>query len=93
MARLAKLENDVGELKTTVVRISEILVDHSQHLTSIDRRLDGIDRKLDGLVGIQERLDRLIAVTVDERTRSFERWRNLDERVTKLEERVARPER
>jgi uncharacterized protein involved in exopolysaccharide biosynthesis len=82
MARLLRLEQGVGELKQAVLQITEILVDQS-------RRMDAArDEALELRRGLTERLDRLIAVTIEERTQGFGRLRELERRVERLEERV-----
>jgi tetrahydromethanopterin S-methyltransferase subunit G len=78
MGRLRRLEN-------AFVQVTEILVDHGQRFDRIERRLEGIDERLEG---VTERLDRLIAVTIEERTSHYERLRDIERRLARLEERV-----
>jgi hypothetical protein len=82
MGRLAKVEQDVGELKQAALQITEILIDQS-------RRMDAArDEAIELRRGLTERLDRLIAVTIEERTHGFGRLRELERRIERLEERV-----
>jgi chromosome segregation ATPase len=92
MKKLGKLEKhfevlalDVRDLKTAAWKTTEILADHSEQLSSLDRRLTSMDGKLEAVV---ERLDRLISVTIQERTASTERLGDIERRLTRLEERV-----
>ena len=85
MKRLAKLEKnveiltkDVHQLKVAALRTVEILADHSE-------RLSGLQRGMDMMV---DRLDRLISVTIQERTASTERLGDIERRLSRLEERV-----
>jgi hypothetical protein len=89
MARLGRLEasvavmgKDVAELKTAAWRTAELLADHSEQLSGLQRTLD------ERLGGVTERLDRLIAVTIQERTASTERLGEIERRLARLEERV-----
>lgn len=88
MGRLARIESDVHDLKGAVIRMTDVLVDHSQQLTelrrAIDERLGGVNERLGG---VNERLDRLIAVTMQERTVSTERLGEIERRLARLEER------
>lgn len=92
MKRLARLEKhvetltvDVVDLKKAAWRTTEILVDHSERLASIETKVASMDDKL-GLV--VDRLDRLIAVTIVERTANTERLGDIEKRLARLEERV-----
>jgi len=76
------LKGDVRELKTAAWRTTEILVDHSEQLTGLRRTID------ERLGGVNDRLDRLIAVTLQERTTSTERLGDIERRLARLEERV-----
>lgn len=103
MTRLAKLETnvaaitvDVADLKAAAWRTTEILVDHSQALSGLQRSMEGVQRSVEGLQrsvdeklgGVTDRLDRLIAVTIQERTASAERLGDIERRIARLEERV-----
>ncbi len=81
MGRLARIESDVHDLKGAVIRMADILVDHSQHLTELRRAID------ERLGGVNERLDRLIAVTMQKRTLSTERLGDIERRLARLEQR------
>ncbi len=82
MGRLNRLEQDVSLLKTAVLQL-----DHNmkQGFAAVDERLTGVNDRLDRVC---DRLDRLVAVTVEERTLHYERLRDIERRLTKLEERV-----
>ncbi len=89
MARLGRLETsvavmarDVAELKTAAWRTTEILADHSERLSGLQRTID------ERLGGVTDRLDRLIAVTIQERTAGTERLGDIERRLARLEERV-----
>jgi len=100
MQRLAKLEQDVGELKQAVVQITEVLIDQSNRMDSGFSRMETGFRQVETGFraaheeavelrrSLTERLDRLIAVTIEERTQGFGRLRELERRVERLEERV-----
>ena len=75
MARIVRLERDVSEIKVAVVQIGEALVD-------LAARVDVGHRAL------IERLDRLIAVTIEERTHGYSRMREFERRLERLEERA-----
>jgi hypothetical protein len=89
MGRLKRVERDVAELKRTVVQISEVLVDLADRMDRgfkrVDDRLDRVDERFDT---IGARLDRLITVTIEERTANTDRLRDIERRVSRLEERV-----
>lgn len=76
------LKTDVRDLKTAAWRTTEILADHSERLTGLQRTLD------ERLGGVNDRLDRLIAVTIQERTASTDRLGEIERRLARLEERV-----
>ena len=89
MGRLARIESDVHDLKGAVIRITDVLVDHSQKLTDLRRTMDQRFGEMNQqLGGVNERLDRLIAVTMQERTASTERLGDIERRLARLEERV-----
>jgi hypothetical protein len=62
----------------------------------LQRSFDGLQRSFDGLQrsfddrlgGVTDRLDRLIAVTIQERTASTERLGDIERRLARLEQRV-----
>jgi hypothetical protein len=71
MGRLKQVERDVADLKHNVVQISEILVDLADRM---DRGFESQRRETSELGrSLGDRLDRLIAVTLDERTASVDR--------------------
>ena len=75
MARLARLERDSTEVKKTLSQIAALLVDQSERIDQLGERLG-------------EKLDRLIAVTIQERTYSVERLAEIERRLIRLEERA-----
>lgn len=95
-ARLEKqvevLTVDVRDLKAAAWKTAELLADHSEQLSGLDRRLHSVEGKLGSmdakLEAVVERLDRLIVVTIQERTGSTERLGEIERRLTRLEERV-----
>lgn len=95
MDRLARLESDVHDLKGATVQIVGLLVDHSERLDRVGNRLDILTERVDALTEhvdalgdrLTDRLDRLIAVTIQERTYSGERLADIERRLTRLEER------
>ena len=84
MARLARVERDSTEMKKTLAQIAGILVDQSERIDCVGERIDELGERLG------ERLDRLIAVTLQERTYSAERLADIERRVSRLEERAGR---
>jgi hypothetical protein len=74
MARVVRLERDSADLKRTMVLIADSLAELSERVDSLGERLEG-------------RLDRLIAVTTQERTYSVERLANIERRLARLEKR------
>ena len=64
---VSDLKTDVSDLKTAAWRVAEILADHSERLSGLHRTMD------ERLGGVNERLDRLIAVTIQGRTADTER--------------------
>ncbi len=94
MGRLGRLERDVGELKEAVVQIGTILVDQSDRMDSGFRSLrEEIGGLHEEFGSLRERLDRLIAVTIEERTLGATRLLEIERRVSKLEERMDAPRR
>ena len=76
------IRRDVVDLKTAAWKTAEILADHSE-------RLGGLQRTVDERLGaVTDRLDRLIAVTMQERTGSTERLGESERRLARLEERA-----
>ena len=86
VADVAELKRDVAELKRAAVQTTEILIDHSNRFDRLERKLDDNFSAVDGkLSAVTERLDRLIAVTMAERTTSAERLGAIDQRLDRLE--------
>jgi chromosome segregation ATPase len=91
-----EMKRDIADLKVAAWRTTEILIDHSQHLSRLQQSTDGLQRSMDGmqrtmderLGAVTDRLDRLIAVTIQERTASTERLGDIERRLARLEERV-----
>ncbi len=99
MARLTRLETAFIQVSEILADHSERFDRIDRRLESIDGRLEGIDRRfaaldtrLDGvnerLDGVTERLERLIRVTIEERTNHYERLRDVEKRLTRLEDHV-----
>jgi uncharacterized coiled-coil protein SlyX len=79
MARLSRVEQDSGEFKRTLAQIANILVDLNDRVDGLGARVDRLGEQLGS------RLDRLIAVTIQERTYSFERLGDIERRLSRLE--------
>jgi uncharacterized coiled-coil protein SlyX len=85
--RLEKLEIDMALLKHNAVHVADILIDHSGRFDRLERRFDELEQKLDDArTSLEARLDRLIAITTDERTAHYERLQDLERRVSRLED-------
>jgi uncharacterized coiled-coil protein SlyX len=82
MARLARVERDSADLKKMLGQIARILTDLSDRVDRVSERVDELGERLG------DRLDRLIAVTMQERTYSFERLADIERRLARLEERT-----
>jgi len=80
-----RLEGDVAEIKGTLVHIAGILVSHGDRLDSMGNRLDSMQQS------VVDRLDRLIEVTLQERTHSVARLGDFEQRLVRLEEHVGIP--
>jgi hypothetical protein len=106
MARLERLESDVGEIKGCLVQIVTILLGQSERLDAglratrelrestrelheSTRELHESSRELQ--LSMVERLDRLIEVTLRDRTQNVERLGDVERRLTRLEEHVGIP--
>jgi len=81
MARLARVERDSTEFKKMLGQIANILSDQNDRIDRVGDRVDQLGERLG------ERLDRLIAVTIQERTYSVERLADIERRLSRLEER------
>ena len=102
--RVEKLETDVGDLKGAVIQVTGILVEQSERVDAGFRQVhqeiratrEGLREEIratreqltDRMDGVNERLDRLIAVTMKERTGGVERLAEIERRRDKLEERA-----
>jgi hypothetical protein len=87
MARLAKVERDSVEIKRTLGQIANILSDQNERIDRVGERVDQLSERVDRLgERLGERLDRLIAVTIQERTYSVERLTDIERRLSRLEE-------
>jgi hypothetical protein len=72
----------LDRLEAAVVHMTDVLVLQSE-------RMDGGFRALSARIdGVTERLDRLIAVTIEDRTRSIGRLLSIEERLERLEKHV-----
>lgn len=89
MKRLDRVEAAITNIATILVEQSERIDGVSERLDGVSERLDGVSERLDGLQGaLTERLDRLIAVTIAERTASAERLLEIERRLERLETHV-----
>ena len=86
MGRLSRLESNVAELKTDV---RELKTDVRELKTTAWRMAEMF---ADHRLAVTERLDRLIAVTMQERTANAERLGENAERLGEIERRLARLE-
>jgi hypothetical protein len=99
MARLVRLETDVGEIKGTLVHIVNILLSHSERMDAglrATREMHESAREMHESAREQQqsmlnRLDRLIEVTLKDRTQNIERLGDVERRLTRLEEHVGIP--
>lgn len=95
MARLERVERDSPAFKRTLGQIANILSDQNERIDRVSERVDRLGEKVDQLgekfdqLGdrLGDRLDRLIAVTIQERTYSIERFADIERRLARLEER------
>ena len=85
MARLGRLERDVGEIKVAIVQITDALLDLT---TRVDHLVEGQRSLVEGQQSVLGRLDRLIEVTIEERTHHYSRMRDFERRLERLEERA-----
>lgn len=79
---LGDISRDVADIKTAAWKSVEILTKQTEVLGGLQRTLD------ERLGAVTDRLDRLIAVTIQERTGSTERLGEIERRLTRLEERA-----
>jgi hypothetical protein len=100
MQRIARLETNVDDLKGAVVHIVNLLIEQGERMDGRVERFDARMERMDGCMeriearmesmdtGIQavtERLDRLITVSIQERTFGIERLAELERRIARLE--------
>ena len=85
MARLGRLERDVSEIKVAIVQITDALLDLT---TRVDTLVEGQRSLVEGQRSVVDRLDRLIEVTIEERTHNYSRMREFERRLERLEERA-----
>jgi outer membrane murein-binding lipoprotein Lpp len=103
MARLDRLEGAVVKISEVLVLQSQRFLELNDRVDTLNQRVDTLNHRVDGLTaevrglrqethamhdGLATRLDRLIAVTIEERTLSAARLLDFDRRLSKLEERV-----
>ena len=102
MMRLERLETDVSEIKGTLVQIANILVGHSDRMDAMQRSMDAMQQSMSamqqsmsamqqGMQSVVGRLDRLIEVTIRDRTQGVERMGDVERRLARLEEHVGIP--
>jgi hypothetical protein len=86
MQRITRLESNVDDLKGAVVQIVNLLIEQGERM---DARMERIEERMDGMNAgfrsVTDRLDRLIAVSMQERTSGVDRLAELERRVEKLE--------
>jgi chromosome segregation ATPase len=85
---VSTLKNDVSTLKEVAVQLVQTVVDQSHRIDAVGNEIRETRSSLEG------RLDRLIEVTMRERTASserFEQFAELEARVTTLEKKVFGP--
>jgi hypothetical protein len=95
MARLTRVERGSAETKRMLGQIANILSDQNDRIDRVGDRVDQLGERVDQLservdrLGerLEGRLDRLIAVTIQERTYSVERLADIERRLSRLEER------
>ena len=88
MARLSRVEQDSSDFKRMLGQVANILTDLSNRVDRVSDRMDQLGERMDRLgEQLGGRLDRLIAVTIQERTYSFERLADIERRLLRLEER------
>jgi hypothetical protein len=87
MARLEKVERESRDFKRALLQITDILVDQSERIDGVGKRVEELGGRIDDLRdSLGGRLDRLIAVTIQERTYSVERLADIERRLSRLEE-------
>jgi hypothetical protein len=99
MVRLERLETHVGEMKGTLVHIADILLGQSERMDAglrSAREMHESAREMHESARemqqrMVERLDRLIDVTIKDRTQSVERLGDVERRLTRIEEHVGLP--
>ncbi len=81
-----------GRIDTVTERldtVTERLDTVTERLDTVTERLDRLTDRVDtGFRAMTDRLDRLITVTIDERTRNYDRMHDLEKRVQRLEDRA-----
>jgi hypothetical protein len=98
--RLERLETDVGELKSAVIHITDILLlqseRSSQEFRAVRAEIQGVRDEVQGVreemkgmrQSLEERLDRLITATIRQGTLTAEHFADIERRLARLEERV-----
>lgn len=91
---MTEVERDAIDLKGVLKRTTEILVDHSERLDRLQGSVDGLRRTFDERFwAVTDRLDRLLAMTLAERTRSVERSGAIDRLFESIDRRLDALER
>lgn len=75
-ADVAVLKADVADIKTAIWRLTELAVDFSERLTALEKSIDSRFQ----MVG--ERLDRLILMSIRDRTEGVERLQKVEQVVS-----------
>ena len=91
---MTEVERDAIDLKGVLKRTTEILMDHSERLDRLQGSVDGLRRTFDERFwAVIDRLDRLLAMTLAERTRSVERSGAIDRLFESIDRRLDALER
>ncbi len=90
MKRLARLEGDVRDVKGAVVQIAKLLVDQSERtdlgFREVHSELRDVRTEIQSTrEALVERLDRLVEISMRERTMGIERLAEIERRLAKLE--------
>lgn len=96
MKRLDRLEGAIGNIADILVDQSERIDQVSERIDQVSERVDQVSERVDRVhaemvatrVAMTERLDRLITVTMSERTAGFERLAEIERRLARLESHV-----
>jgi hypothetical protein len=92
MKRLSRLEGAIVHMTDAIVLQGERLDGLRDEMREVRGEVRAVRDEMrgvrDGVSQVTERLDRLIAITIKERTASVERLANIEQRLELLEEHV-----